>query len=364
MKKLSSIALVLGVLCLSVSCSKEAKFKSYLNNSGIQVESVILQPGATADQFVGKASAAGLIDGYAVDLTWDVVFDGGNITSVQMCPAEDVTVKNLATGEQCPIGDYVEKVYFPALANPAFPGSTFIDGLFQDEDFYLRHREAWLSTIPVGDRALFQVRGPVKTLTTSTLYWYPYGGDGLTSRNDGLDFLLVNQRFTLTGVASNLSKYSKSGKGSSTVYRRNVRKSFPKSYIEYIREQDVLTYKNGRLASFDLGVWGMTLTYGEKNDLMRKSTYYVYYYNGKDPLTEDMLYYWGEPDHETVHYTYDLLGNCISEKTSEYSSDGTRIGSTAKNYVITQIDRLGNWTERRRSDGVVESRVITYFYQE
>ena len=357
------VLLALGVLtACSPEAARERSFKKYLRQNGYKASSVIFgERPDSVGRFICAAQVSDLLAGYTVNTAWDVVFNGGKVTSATLQPLSDATpIFSTESGEQRTLGDYIQKDYFPHLVDPEFQGIPLIDSMMRDQAVFLRHRQAYLAGIPVGDRALYQVVGPVKTMESSSLYWYYDKFTGFESRDDGFDFLLSRQEFDEQGMAGDRSGFIETVSGDRTTYTRNVKEQMPQYAVTYYRSRDVLTYKSGRLVGIDYGIWSLSLSYGE-NNLIRKNSCMMYYYDGKKPFSRSVAYNWGEPSHESYSFTYDAAGNCVTMKNYEYGSDGTSLGGTVTRYTILKTDRLGNWTERSRNDGTVETRTITYY---
>ncbi|MBQ9475276.1 MAG: hypothetical protein IJU69_03355 [Bacteroidales bacterium] len=331
---------------LFVSCSQggslEKKFHSYLSQSGLQAEMVSVVPGDSAGVYVCIARVEELIPGFGVEETWDAAFEGGKVISATVRSATDSTLlRNLSTGEECLLGDYLEKDYIPHLVDTAFAGSPFVDSLLAgDRELFLRHRDAWLATVPIGDRAIYQLRGPVKSFVTNFNYWddgyygRAYGNyfDEKPSEKNG-DGYSFNADGTIKGAFDKVEKNYSGGKAISLPFGKGsaVTDRLWDGYAEKIRYDD-----NGLVVFYQ----------------------------------DNFKVYEGTPNSYDIKLTYDKLGNCIKKETTAYMhgdrspdfKDERTYGKVK--YTILKTDRLGNWTERQAGKDHLETRTITYYLPE
>ena len=323
-------------LCLLFSCTShralEKSLIKYFSWQGLDVAAVEISKGNTEDSYVCVVPISGLINNYTVEEIWDVTFKGKKVRTASRRAVTDSTcIRAVNLGSEYSLGEYIEKVYFPKLADPSYQGAPYVDSLLQDEDFYLRHREAWLSTVPIGDRAIYQVRGPVKTLVTNIILTY------------GRDHEYKEIGFNVDGVRFGYYNTELPYRRKDNEYRDG------KAVYCILWKSKFYDDVGGDLCWAVEAVGG--IQYNEKG--------LVTYYRDDSYSTEDGQ---GGPG-TLISYRlfYDQLGNCIKKKSIYYEEYNGEYSYSYEKYKILKTDRLGNWTERRLPDGEVEKRTIVYY---
>ncbi len=236
-----------------------------------------------------------------------------------------------------------------------------------DEDSALAEEEEEV-TQPVGDRALYQVHGNVKSISFVEgcegfqRSFTPFDGTGYSEQVKEK----VQEFIRLTTVSDRVSfdETGKSLSGNSEFFTSKQNDDGETIYSSIFFGSDPAYSDDYALAS----TYGCAFTYDASGKLINAGGIdggESYEYDQHDRLVKKSGGGEGGYGYEFL-FSYDKDGNVVKEESIEtefnFDTSEAEVTSTStETYTILEKDSKGNWTKRKSSTGNVDQRTISYY---